>query len=346
MSDTAFDLLAPHVRSSSGRSLWLADENLLSAHIPANESVVAITNRFDLQQHLQKQGWKAFFSDYDLSIIDDESLDSVIYRISKEKPVVHHLINEAYRCLKPTGKLIIAGDKNEGIKTYFSKAKKMFGSGNCSKADKDTWLAFLEKTDLSTETRLDDKQYHQLRITASDDNYEYQSKPGVFGWDKIDKGSAYLIENLDSFLMTLPEPPKNVLDLGCGYGYLSLNLAPLDIPITATDNNAGALLACQRNFDRYPVNGRVIAADCADGITEGFDLIVCNPPFHAGFSVDGDLTDRFLKAAHNRLNERGIACFVTNLHIPIERKAATLFHQAECIMSNGNFKLVRLSHAV
>ncbi len=345
MSDSAFNLLTPYLRDQKVRSLWLADENLLSASLTANDAVTVITNRIDLEQQLFSQGWKVFFSDYDFSIIENDSLDRVVYRISKEKPVVNHIINEAYRCLKPEGELILAGDKNEGIKSYFSNAKKLFGSGESNKEDKDTWLAILNKTKLESTNQLDDKNYPELRVTCSDSNFEYYSKPGVFGWDKIDKGSAYLIENLDSFLMTLIEPPKNALDLGCGYGYLSLNLSHLDIPVTATDNNAAAIRACERNFDRYPINGKVVAANCAEGITDKFDLIICNPPFHAGFSVDGDLTDRFLKATHDRLHHRGIACFVTNIHIPIERKAMQYFHQAECIMSNGNFKLVRISHS-
>ncbi|MGH1463184.1 MAG: methyltransferase [Neptuniibacter sp.] len=345
MSDSAFNLLVPYLKEQQGRTLWLADENLLSANLTANSSVTVITNRIDLNQHLQKQDWKVFFSDYDFSIIEDSSLDRVVYRISKEKPVVNHIINQAFRCLKPEGQLILAGEKNEGIKSYFSNAKKLFGTGENKKADRGTWLAILDKINSEPDHLVDDKNYPELRITCADNKFEYYSKPGVFGWDKIDRGSAYLIENLDSFLMTMVEPPKNALDLGCGYGYLSLNLSHLDIPVTATDNNSAAIHACERNFDRYPINGKVVPASCAEGITEKYDLIICNPPFHAGFSVDGDLTDRFLKATHDRLAHRGIACFVTNIHIPIERKARQYFHQAECIMSNGNFKLVRISHS-
>ena len=344
MSDFAFPLLSPYIKSAIGKSLWLADENLFDADLPPNESVIAVTNRIDLQMHLEKQGWKAFFSDYDLSFIEDNSLERVIYRVSKEKLVTHHLINEAFRCLKIGGELIIAGEKNEGIKTYFSKAKILFGTGENSKAEKGTWIATLTKTNTSISANLDDKHYHELRHITADEHFDYQSKPGIFGWDKIDRGSAYLIEHLDNFLMTLPEPPKNALDLGCGYGYLSLNMSHLDIPITSTDNNAAAVIACERNFNHNPINGKVIAADCAKGIPEKFDLILCNPPFHSGFATNGDLTDRFLKAAHDRLQNKGDACFVTNLHIPIERKAKRYFHQAECIASNGNFKLVRLTH--
>ena len=342
MMDSAFNLLTPYLTQPQGKTLWLADENLLTAQLAANDLVTVISNRIDLETQLQQQQWRVFYSDYDFEQFDDNSMDVVVYRISKEKPVVHHIINQAHRCLKEDGQLILAGNKSEGIKTYFSKAKKLFGSGNTRKADKDTWLAELKK--IGNGPLLDDKDYTELRETCADEQYSYVSKPGVYGWDKIDKGSAYLIEHLDSFLMTLAEPPKNALDLGCGYGYLSLNMRHLEIPITATDNNAAAISACQRNFDRHPINGQVIAANCAQGIREKFDLIVCNPPFHTGFSVDGDLTERFLRATHARLNNHGIACFVTNLHIPIERKALQFFHQAECIASNNHFKLVRISH--
>ncbi|MDF2182311.1 methyltransferase [Neptuniibacter sp. CAU 1671] len=344
MSDPAFERLRPYLEQPQGQTLWVADENLLTTRINPSPLLKAITNRYDLAENLKRQDWSALYSDYDFSVHTDASFDRVIYRISKEKPVVHHLINQAFRALKPGGQLLLAGAKTEGIKTYFSKAKALFGEGDCSKTAGDIWFAQLTKTSTDMSALLDDQNYTRIRAVAADEQFEYFSKPGVFGWDKIDKGSAYLIEHLDQFLMTLIEPPRSALDLGCGYGYLSLNLSHLDIPVTATDNNAAAIKACEYNFNRYPIDAQAVADNCAEQIAKKFDLIVCNPPFHAGFSVDGDLTDRFLKAAHDHLESRGIACFVTNLHIPLERKAARWFKQAEVIAANGHFKLIRLSH--
>lgn len=345
MADTAFELLLPALQRASDKTLWVADENLIGTRLVTNPAVTVIANRYDLFTLLKQHDWNARFSDFDFSEFTDNSVDCLIYRVSKEKPVVHHVINQAQRILKPGGRLLLAGDKGEGIKTYIDKARKLFsGACDAQKASGDVWLAELTCPDEPGSKPLDDKQYTTLRPEARDQNFEYWSKPGVYGWNKIDKGSAYLIEHLDAFLMTMPEPPRNILDLGCGYGYLSLNASHLDIPITATDNNAAAIAACERNFDRYPVNGKVVTADCADGISGKFDLILCNPPFHAGFGVEGDLTDRFLQAAHDRLSNAGVACFVTNLHIPLERKARDLFHQVEIIASNSNFKLTRLTH--
>lgn len=347
MSDMAFELLRPALTRATGRTVWVADENLLGVHSTPNTAVTAIVNRLDLHLQLQQMGWQARYSDFDLGGFEDSSVDCVIYRVSKEKPVVHHVINEAFRILKPEGILLMAGDKGEGIKTYFDKAGKLFaGQAKTEKATKDTWRGEFIRPAAPGCEWLDDKAYETLRPAVADGQFEYWSKPGVYGWNKIDKGSAYLIEHLDQFLMVMPEPPKQMLDLGCGYGYLSLNASHLDIPVVATDNNAAAIAACERNFARYPINGKVVAADCARGIAQKFDLILCNPPFHAGFEIEGDLTDRFLQAAHDHLSDGGIACFVTNLHIPLERKAARMFRQVEIIASDRHFKLTRLSHGI
>ncbi|GGK85487.1 methyltransferase [Amphritea balenae] len=344
MIDKAFNLLKPELDNASGTALWIADENLLNQMNRVNTEVTVITNRFDLRQQLDDAGWQATFSDFDFTGYNDHSVDKILYRISKEKPVVHHVINQAIRILKPGGQLCISGLKNEGIKTYLDKAKKLFaGQMEMVKADKNTWMGILSSPGAADTELLEDQHYTELREVANDDNYSYISKPGVYGWNKIDKGSAYLIEELNLFLERLPNAPESILDLGCGYGYLSLNCASLGGKITATDNNAAAVRLCQENFDRQGIEAEVIAADCGDGIQGKFPLIICNPPFHQGFSTQGDLTDRFLNTARRRLQANGVACFVVNLHIPLERKALNMFDSIETVAANGSFKLVLLA---
>lgn len=346
MTDAAFTLLKPELDSATGAALWIADENALRpAQLTApNPHIQVISNRYDLFQKLRDNGWQCEFSDFDLSGFSDHSLDRICYRVSKEKPVVHHIINEAFRCLKEGGKLAISGLKNEGIKTYLDKAKKLFaGQIELVKSDKNTWMGILQRPAEAASPLLDDQDYDIIREVASDQQFSYCSKPGVFGWNKIDKGSEYLISELTQFTDQLSQAPARILDLGCGYGYLSLNCQHLDAEITATDNNAAAISICREHFKRYNIKGSVIAADCAAGIEEKFPMIICNPPFHQGFSVEGDLTDRFLKATRQRLASDGVACFVVNLHIPLERKAQSLFSTVKTVDGNGSFKLVLLA---
>ena len=348
MKDFAFDLLLPELSQASGTTLWIADENALRPQLSLapKANITVISNRFDLTERLSEQGWQCQFSDFDFSACTDGAIETIIYRVSKEKPVVHHVINQAVRLLKPGGQLFISGLKNEGIKTYLDKAKKRFdGNLATSKSDKNTWMGMLTRPEECDTELLDDQDYSLIREVAEDEFFSYQSKPGVFGWNKIDKGSALLIEQLDSFTAKLKQPLAQILDLGCGYGYLSLHCARLfpDSHIVATDNNATALKACEANFSQHNVAADIIAADCASGITERFPMIICNPPFHQGFSIDGDLTDRFLKACQQRLLNDGVAAFVVNLHIPLERKASSYFERVETVADNGSFKLVKLT---
>lgn len=346
MKDAAFELLKPELDKAPESSLWIADENLLNQLSRVNGNVQVITNRYDLMQQLQQAGWNTVFSDFDFSEIADHSLSRIVYRVSKEKPVVHHVINQAIRTLKPGGELCIAGLKNEGIKTYLDKAKKLFaGQIELVKSDKNTWMGVLQSPGEADTELLEDQRYAELREVAADEQYGYQSKPGVYGWNKVDRGSAYLAEELPRFLDSMTAKPDSILDLGCGYGYLSLQCAALlpDTMITATDNNAGAISACQANFAQAGIQGEVIADNCAEGVSEKYPMVICNPPFHQGFSTDGDLTDRFIASAHRHLQQDGIAAFVTNLHIPLERKAARWFKKIDIVADNGNFKLIRLA---
>src|SRR5690606_33271185 len=136
-------------------------------------------------------------------------------------------------------------------------------------------------------------------------------KPGVFGWDKIDVGSALLAQYLPQFFSTyLPQSKGDgkpeLLDLGCGYGYLSMIAATVgNFTITATDNCAAALVACTKNFHTHAVDGTVIGADSGDSIGDSFDVILCNPPFHQGFQQDRALSEKFLSATKRLLAADG-----------------------------------------
>ena len=76
--------------SADEKNLWLLDENLNSIDVLRGTSackipLTLICNRFDLQQTLADNKVKATFSDFDLSSFQDNSINRIFYRISKEK---------------------------------------------------------------------------------------------------------------------------------------------------------------------------------------------------------------------------------------------------------------------
>lgn len=405
MTDTAVEHLLNHIQqqASSARNhlpiLWLADENALGQAKPLcslKTELHLITNRYDIYTQFKAEGFTSFFSDFNTPV-ENTAYSQVFIRIAKEKPVTHHLINLAYRLLEEGGTLTLCGEKSEGIKSYFTKARALFGGTEPLQKNGKVYEAVLTKTasSVSPQPWLDDSDYPQLRPvgllrpmrsptpraaeaprpdtpdiqvvttpynnttatetidkasppqvvenTYSPETFTFYSKPGVFGWNKIDPGSAFLIEQLDTFIEQMATPPQSLLDLGCGYGFLTLMSYHLPVQHrVATDNNATALLAAQKNIDLSGINVDLIADDCGENITEKFDLILCNPPFHQGFNIDSQLTEKFLRNTQRLLTPKGAALYVVNQFIPLEQKASSLFGTIVQIAENRSFKVIEL----
>lgn len=340
--DAALALLWPFIRAQQRPALWVLDEHGAAAALPPPSAHVAVlSNRLDVATAMRQGHWQVTFSDYEFTPWPTASLDAVFFRLAKEKAVVHHVINAAAERLAPGGRLVLSGGKQQGIKTYAQQAARRLGGAlDFRKMGKD-YLAVVTRGAALGEP-LDDREYTRLRLAVTDDGLQFYSKPGLYGWDKVDAGSAMLVQHLDDFVSGAA--PRSVFDLGCGYGYLSVHAWRRFAPerIVACDNNAAALLVAAKNFERHGIHGEVVAADCAEGISETFDLVLCNPPFHQGFGIERDLTERFVAAARRLTAVNGVAAFVTNAFIPIERVASDHFREVVRVAEDGRFKLSRL----
>lgn len=342
--DSASLWLIEQMQAQAGAdSLWCSDENTLGS-LPDSQQWLhkprLLTNRYDIAGHAERLGLDAKFNDFDFSAYRNRPLEQIFYRVSKEKPLTHHLINQAARALPQGGLLFLSGEKNQGIKTYIGKAAELFGCQAKSQKNGSVYSAVLGKQ-TDSQNFLDDSDYTELRPIAQQGSITFHSKPGLFGWQKIDRGSEFLIEQLDRFLQQ--QRPASLLDLGCGYGYLGLMSAHLPVERRVfTDNNAAALIAADYNCRANGIEAEILAGDAGNSLEPGFDLILCNPPFHQGFSVSGELTRKFLESAHQLLTSQGSALFVVNSFIPLERLGREFFSRIDLLADNGSFKVIHL----
>lgn len=342
--DSCFDCLLPYLSDTSKNTLLIADENSLdNAVITDHHNLTIVTNRFDIYQQFKQQSVNCYFSDFDFTDFVSASFDQILYRVSKEKPIVHHIINQAANLLKNKGNLVLTGQKNDGIKTYCQKAGTLFGIKTNTKKTGNYYTCAITKNIIDDES-LDDKNYTVIREVFRLNQSAIYSKPGVFGWNKPDQGSQLLIKTAQEWIEHQASKPISLLDLGCGYGFLTVaSLAWGSIQErTATDNNAAALASMQYNAEQHNADINIVAADCAIEIDTRYDLIVCNPPFHQGFDVDSNLTRKFIDQAHSHLNEGGSALFVVNLFINIKKHAEPLFSDVIELVNDGQFKVYKL----
>jgi 16S rRNA (guanine1207-N2)-methyltransferase len=356
MIDSSFIPLLPYLQTPHTPTLWLADESALTvlqfADITPSANLHIVTNRYDIYQLAVGKALNVEFNDFTLDKLPLPP-SKIIYRISKEKSLTHHLFNMAAKLLNGEGELIISGKKNEGIKTYADNLlKTMQAVGKLKKNHLDYYGRF---TQLSTHTPLNDQQYSQLHTINTSERLptstlpHFYSKPGVFGWNKIDKGTELLLNTLPQIFRDHPHKLSSILDLGCGYGWIFLNLAsyiPEDkynlLTVTATDNNAAAIQCATANAQLSPLNIHVIADDCAIHIDDKFDLILCNPPFHQGFTHSKALTEKFLQQTRRHLKPNGIAVFVINEFIQLPKQHLATFEGSKVIAQAQGFKIVTL----
>lgn len=349
-SDSASGQLLALLRQTDGACLWLADEHhgqIISelAQAAQKRPVALLSNRFDLHRQAEVAGLPAHFNDWQIpNEPPSTKWQHIFLKVCKERPVNHYLIQQAFAQLAPEGQLWLAGEKNTGIKTYAKNAGQVFGQNPILKKTGSAYHACLRKTSDQASAQLDSQNYPEIRAIATLHEKPILSKPGVYGWQKIDAGSALLMDQFNAWQPQHAPKATSLLDLGCGYGYLTLASAALPLlKRCATDNNAGALVCMSANARTHGLEVQVVAGDCGDTVTEQFDLVLCNPPFHTGFNTDSSLLERFLAAARARLTPRGHALFVVNSFLPLEKAAGKYFGQRRLLADNRQFKVFALS---
>lgn len=109
--------------------------------------------------------------------------------------------------------------------------------------------------------------------------FEFLSDNGVFSKSKIDFGSITLIETYLKYKKNI----DNFLDVGCGYGFLSVVLAKmLNISGVGVDVNLRALDLAKKNAILNKASVSFKESNIYENVKEKYDLIMTNPPIRAG----------------------------------------------------------------
>ncbi|WP_370978398.1 class I SAM-dependent methyltransferase [Agaribacterium sp. ZY112] len=345
-------------QDSESRCLLIADESFDTNSLAKLKypQLHLLSMRFDTHSAALEAGIHSHFADMKLEQ-SNQHFNHVFFRVSKERLVSHRAINISDKVLLTHAQLHVFGRKDDGIKSYVDKTKKQLGFSGNLKKDGEAYSATLTKLAHTGSKALDDANYPELRLIKEleilGSSYQLFSKPGVFGWKKVDTGSQFLIDtliqekdNAKTRLINIDEHSK-ALDLGCGSGHLSFALHALGFKqLVASDNNSAALLACEQNFtvNKFKQEGfnyQCKAGDAALNIKDEFDFIICNPPFHKGKDHSLDLTAHFAKAISLRLKKTGQAWLVCNSFVGMEKKLQYEGLKVENINNNGSFKVLK-----
>jgi 16S rRNA (guanine1207-N2)-methyltransferase len=160
------------------------------------------------------------------------------------------------------------------------------------------------------------------------------SQPGIFSWDRIDPGSALLLQHL-------PALSGRGADFGCGHGILTRSILqqPDVRHMTLIDIDRRAIEAARRNI--ADPRAAFLWADirAAGVVPTALDFVVMNPPFHDGGAEDLDLGRLFLRRASEALRPGGVCLVTANRHLPYEAAMRQLFKTCTLLAQTDGYKV-------
>ena len=260
----------------------------------------------------------------------------IIVNLPRQKALLSMLLDCASALLSENGVLWLAGENRAGIKSadkllalHFSRVRKLDNARHCT---------LYEATSVVNRQPFNPVNYQQTwELDCHRSEINVVSFPGVFAHGRLDPGTALLLRAL----MTM-KLDGDVLDFACGAGVLGACIAAnhKQSTVTLLDTSALALKSSEATLAANHLSGSVLASDGLSELNASFDVVVSNPPIHAGYKTDNQLGKRLLETVHEHINPGGMMVMVANIHLPYENWLSKTFRRFNELVADDNYKVI------
>ena len=327
----------------AGNALFLRAREGAALHARGGLQALACTQPFKPEaDRLQRIG---------VGLIDEDALPAARYPLvlvlpPRQREEARALLAKACSAVAPGGSVVASVANDEGAKSREADLKQL--AGNLSVISKHHCRVFWTRPDAmfdpATLAQWAKADAPRRVISPNLPGGSFLSRPGVFAWDRVDAASAMLAQALPNDL------GGRVADLGAGWGYLSMQVlarCPQVASLDLYEADARALALAEANLADARVAVQRHWHDVAAGVSERFDAIVCNPPFHAlGRGDRPDIGRAFIATAASALKPGGRLWLVANRHLPYEHALGEGFAQVSTLAQNAGFKIVQATKAM
>ena len=231
--------------------------------------------------------------------------------------------------------IILVGEKKCGIKSagtlltpYSSQVNSIDSARHCS--------ILYAQLDQTVKAFTQEELIKTYPISINNTELQICSLPGVFSYGELDKGSELLLQNL-------PEKISgSVLDFGCGAGVIACYLLKRhpQLEIDLIDINVYALASAKLSLVENGFSANVFPSNVFSEVTNRYNLLISNPPFHSGQKTDYDAAENFIKQAPEYLHSKGVFSIVANKFLKYEPLLCTAFSALHKNQENTKFKVL------
>jgi len=200
---------------------------------------------------------------------------------------------------------------------------------------------FSEKQEVKSDRKI-------IRYEIENRNFEFVTDNGVFSKTKVDFGTDVMLKVFLRENSNKKNQKFDVLDIGCGYGVVSVVLKAFfqKIKTLSSDVNERALELTTENLLKNKVikdkndDFEVRKSFAFDNISEKFDVILSNPPIRAGKQTIFQIYEKsFL-----HLNENGeFYCVIQTKHgaKSTQKKLEEVFGNCETLEIDAGYRIFR-----
>jgi len=272
-----------------------------------SSKLTCLNTNYEEHHYLKEQYPKKINCIFTSHYQSDAKHDLVVITFPKSKAELGYTLAMINSMLSPDAKVLLIGENKSGIKSCqkltsnsLSQCNKVDSARHCS-------LYFGLFNNLYHTFNID-SWFKNYQITIDNTKLTIASLPGVFSQNSLDVGTQVLLGHLPAKMS------GKILDFGCGAGVISCFIGKKfpDCDLSLLDVNALALSSAERTLALNGLTGRVFPSNSLSNVTEKYQHIVSNPPFHQGVKTNYQATETFLNNIKKFIVDKGSITIVAN----------------------------------